>query len=97
MAIVLMAYAHGLMGDQETATKLLSDLEQFSKSSFVPNALLGTVYFALGEKEKAFSVFETAYQEHSSVLPYIKVLAVFRQVRADPKFGALLQRVGRQA
>jgi len=93
----ILAYTYGLMGDRETATKLLSDLEQSSKSTFVPNALLGTIYFALGEKEKAFSLFEMAYEEHSNVLPYIKVLAVFRNIRADPKFGALLQRVGHLA
>jgi len=87
-------YTHGIMGDLETAREAVRDLERAAKTTFVPDALIGTVCFAAGDKEKAFSLFEKAFKERSNVLPYIKVFAVFRNIRADPKFGALLQRVG---
>ena len=93
-SLAFQGYTHGIMGDLETAREAIQDLERTAKTSFVPDALIGTVYFAAGDKEKALSLFEKAFEERSNVLPYIKVLAVFRNIRADPKLGALLQRVG---
>ena len=93
-SIAFQGYTHGIMGDLETAREAVRDLERAAKTTFVPDALIGTVCFAAGDREKALSLFEKAFQERSNVLPYIKVFAVFRNIRADPKFGALLQRVG---
>jgi adenylate cyclase len=93
-SMAFRGYARGIMGDLEAAREAVRDLERTAKTTFVPDALIGAVCFAAGDKEKALSLFEKAFEERSNVLPYIKVFAVFRQIRADPKFGALLQRVG---
>jgi len=93
-SIAFRGYTHGIMGDLETAREAVRDLERAAKTTFVPDALIGTVCFAAGDKEKALSLFEKAFEQRSNVLPYIKVFAIFRNIRADPKFGALLQRVG---
>ncbi len=90
----MLGYAYALSGDREKALKLLAELEEASKHAYVPHELLGTVYFAVGEKEKAFSLMEAAYEERSSTLPYIKVLPIYREVREDPRFSALLKKIG---
>lgn len=58
----------------------------------VAGALAATLWEALGRKEKAFSLMEATYEERSSTLPYIKVLPIFSEVRADPRFSALLKK-----
>jgi len=89
----ILAYAYGMHGDREGATKMLAELEEAAKSTFFPSALIGTVYFALGDKEKAFSIMERAYEERSTPLLYIRLLPVYREIRADPRFSALLNKV----
>ena len=94
--IAFLSYAYGLMGDHKTAAALLRELEEISKTTFISNALLGIVHFALGDKERAFTLLTNAFEERSNVLPYIKVLSGFREIQADPRFGALLEKIGRQ-
>jgi len=89
----LLGYAYGLKGDKTKACDLLRELEEASKSGFVPGALLGTIYFAVGEKEKALSLIQKAYEERSIALRYLSELTVYWQIRADPRFNAILARM----
>jgi len=89
----LLAYAYGMKGDRARTLKVLSELQEDAKNSFVPGELFGTIYFALGNKEKAFSFMERAYEERSSTLPYIKLFPAYREIRADPRFNSLLNKI----
>jgi hypothetical protein len=82
------------MGDKAAASTVLRGLEEASKSSFVPKALLGTVYFALGDKDAAFSLFVRSLDDRSNVMPYVKLFLAYREIRADPKFAALFEKIG---
>src|SRR6266571_5548009 len=64
-SIAFQGYTHGIMGDLETAREAVRDLERAAKTTFVPDALIGTVWFAAGDREKALSLFEKAFQERS--------------------------------
>jgi adenylate cyclase len=89
----LLGYGYALKGDRKRAQELLTELEEASKSTFVPSELIGTVHFALGEKEKALSYMERAFEERSAGLAYIRDFLVYREIRADPRFNALLDKV----
>jgi len=89
----LLCYAYAISGDRGRASKMLPELEEVSKNTFVPNALFGAVYFALGDKEKAFSLLEKAREQHSIDLLYVKILPVFREIREDPRFKSLLEKI----
>lgn len=57
------------------------------------------IYIALmhalnGEREQALSWLEKAYQERSSWMPHLRVDPRFDMLRSDPRFQALLQRIG---
>jgi TolB-like protein/Flp pilus assembly protein TadD len=90
----LLGYAYALMGDKAAASTVLRGLEEASKSSFVPKALLGTVYFALGDKDAAFSLFVRSLDDRSNAMPYVKLFLAYREIRADPKFAALFEKIG---
>jgi adenylate cyclase len=52
------------------------------------------VYTGLGEKEKAFEWLDRAFQEHDQPLGFIKTAVVWDSLRSDPRYTALLQKMG---
>jgi eukaryotic-like serine/threonine-protein kinase len=51
-------------------------------------------YADLGDKDSAFAWLEKAYQMHSDRLIMLKVLPDFDSLRSDPRYTALLKRIG---
>jgi hypothetical protein len=47
----------------------------------------------LGDKERALTYLEQAYEERDPALFYLKVGPFFNPLRAEPRFQALLRRV----
>jgi serine/threonine-protein kinase len=55
---------------------------------------LATYYAALGDKEKAFSLLNRAYDAHDGQLLWLKAEPAFDPLRDDPRFQELLKKVG---
>jgi len=51
------------------------------------------LYARLDDKAQAFDWLEKAYDERSSALVYLKVEPAFDNLRPDPRFADLLQRM----
>ena len=88
-----IGYAYALRGDREKALGFLGELELSSRTSYVPDALLGVLNFALGDKEKAFALIKKGFDQRSSVLPYLRIFPLFKAIRDDPRFMNLLDKV----
>jgi TolB-like protein len=93
---MLMAYAHALAvsSDAAGARKALSELEQISRSHYVPAVYFTAIYTGLGENNKALMWLEKAYAEHDDRLIYNGVEPLADPLRAEPRFRDLLHRVG---
>lgn len=52
------------------------------------------VYTGLGDKEHAFEWFDRAYAERSPWLVTLKVKPLLDSIRSDPRFGALVTKMG---
>ena len=93
---MLMAYAHALAvsGDAAGARKALSELEEISRSRYVPAVYFTAIYTGLGENNKALMWLEKAYAEHDDRLIYNGVEPLADPLRAEPRFRDLLNRVG---
>jgi Flp pilus assembly protein TadD len=93
---MLMAYGHALAvsGDAAGARKALSQLEQLSRSRYVPALYFAAIYTGLGEKNAAMKWLEKAYGEHNDRLIYLGVEPLADPLRAEPRFRDLLHRVG---
>ena len=50
-------------------------------------------YAFIGEKEKALEYLEIAYEQHSSRIPYIKYNPHFKDLRVEPRFLAILEKM----
>ncbi len=61
---------------------------------FIAPADLGMSYAVIGEKERAFSWLEKAYQQHDPALAQLKVDPSVDNLRSDPRYPALLKKLG---
>lgn len=75
---------------------LLKDTEQRNPTGefYSRSAEVAHWYLELGEKEKALTWFEKAYQEHDPWLPMDLAGPLMNPLRSDPRFQDLLRRIG---
>jgi TolB-like protein/DNA-binding winged helix-turn-helix (wHTH) protein len=62
--------------------------------SFVVNSKTAARYARAGERELAFQWLERSYQSHTRDLVYMRVEPAFDSIRDDPRFAAMLKKVG---
>jgi tetratricopeptide (TPR) repeat protein len=93
-ALGMLGLAYGLANRKAEATQVLNELLQLNKTRYVTPAALVNVYIGLGDKEQTFVWLEKAYQERSNYIAYLKVFPILDPIRSDPRFGALVRRVG---
>jgi eukaryotic-like serine/threonine-protein kinase len=90
-----LAHAYATSGQRANAAKILRELLQKSKTTYISPYMIGTIYAGLGDKDKAFEFLEKAYQERSPDIPYfLKADLRVDNLRSDPRFHYLLRRVG---
>jgi serine/threonine protein kinase/tetratricopeptide (TPR) repeat protein len=82
------------MGKRADALKVLEGLLEQSKGVYVSPFALAKLYFALGEIDKGFECLEKAYNELDFHLGYLKVDLNFDCVRSDPRYVAMLKKMG---
>jgi hypothetical protein len=51
-------------------------------------------FAVIGEKERAFAWLEKAYQQHDPALAQLKVDPSVDNLRSDPRYPALLKKLG---
>jgi tetratricopeptide (TPR) repeat protein len=90
-----LAHGYIAIGKRAEAEKILHNLLEQSQKSYVSPYMIATIYAGLGDKEKAFSFLEKAYQERSPDVPYfLKADLRLDPLRSDPRFQDLMQHVG---
>jgi TolB-like protein/Tfp pilus assembly protein PilF len=89
---LIAAYARARR--RKDALRLLGELQNRTKTGYVPAGAFVRAYIGLGDREQAFVWLSQAYKEHSNTLEYLKVAPEFDPLRGDPRFADLLHRVG---
>jgi len=87
-----MAYA--MKGDEKQARRVLAELNQRAKQAYVSPYELAETYIGLGDKEHALGMLEEALKERSSELVYLASAAEFDSLHDDPRFKAMVARIG---
>ena len=82
------------LGQRQEALQILEQLAASSKQRYVPAQSFAIVYTGLGDKDQAFAWLDKAYEERSNRLAYLKVEPTWDRLRSDPRFDALLRRIG---
>jgi hypothetical protein len=90
----LLGYAQARSGKRGNANKLLGELIQRSHRQDVPASSIALIYIGLGKRDRSLEWLDKAYQDRSSYMVFIKTDPLLDPLRSEPRFGALLQRMG---
>jgi TolB-like protein/Tfp pilus assembly protein PilF len=89
-----LGWVYAVSGRQEKARNFLSRMLDLRAKRYVDAYLIGEIYAGLGEKENAFEWLNKAYEEHAGQMIFIKIDPWIKNLRADPRYKALLKKVG---
>jgi hypothetical protein len=92
--VASLARVHALAGHRDEAIALLGELAEAAKKRFVSSFELATVHLALGDRERTFVLLEQAFEEKSHSMMLLKSDARMTELREEPRFIALRERVG---
>ncbi len=89
-----LGYAYAAAGDRGKAQATIADLNQMSSRRFVSPFAMAVVYLGLADKERALAGLEKAYEARSWMMTWLKLDKIFDPLRSEPRFIALLRKVG---
>jgi len=92
--LAFLGWGYGTAGRAEDARKVLHEIEEASKQRYVSPYNNALVYVGLGDRDRAFEWLDKADAERNDFLVYLKCDPVFDSLRSDPRFAALVRRVG---
>jgi eukaryotic-like serine/threonine-protein kinase len=90
----LLAMAYGFEGKKNEAIKVIYELKDKRRREYLRPYILAEDYAALGERKEAMDWLEKAYEERDDWINWIKVDPNLDVLRSEPRFTALLRRVG---
>src|SRR5947208_3897277 len=89
----LLALMYGLGGRKSETRKIIGELKERSRHHYVFPSVFAYAYLGLGEKDRALTYLEQAYEEQDPGLFYLKASPLLDSLRSEPRFQALLRRV----
>jgi DNA-binding winged helix-turn-helix (wHTH) protein/TolB-like protein/tetratricopeptide (TPR) repeat protein len=89
-----LGVGYALAGDRAAAKATLAELETLRAESYASALDIADIHAALGDREQAFRWLDRAEAERSFHLIYLKVWPELDPLRADPRFEALILRLG---
>ena len=89
-----LAIVQGAAGNKAEARKLLAKMETLAKSQYVCAYEVASVHANLGDKDKAFEWMNRGVTEQCDCLVWLKSEPWIDRLRIDPRYTALMKRVG---
>ncbi len=89
-----LGYVYAVAGRAGEAAALLGELEARRQRAYVSPALISQVYVGLGDRERALEALQEAARQRAADLIWLRVRPVFDPLREDPRYAALVARIG---
>jgi serine/threonine-protein kinase len=93
LLLATWGYINARAGNRDEALRTMAELRATS-SKYVLPLFLARIHAALGENDQAMEYLERVYADRSESVVWLKVDPTFEPLRKDPRFLALLKRVG---
>ncbi|MGE5729671.1 MAG: tetratricopeptide repeat protein, partial [Gemmatimonas sp.] len=88
------AHVFAVSGQRESAEAVLNDLLRGGAARYVSPCLLAQIYVGLDQPDRALACLERAADERAADLIWAGVRPVFDPLRLEPRFRALMSRLG---
>jgi Flp pilus assembly protein TadD len=92
--VAFHGYILARAGRRDEALKTLRDLRRLSQPREPAPFLMALVYVGLDDMDRAFESLDQAVDARNWETPMIKANPIFERIRSDPRFPALLRRIG---
>ena len=92
--IAALGYSYAKCGERERAQNLFTELSELSRTRYVSPFYKALVTAGFGEKERTIEYLESAYQDRFEWLVQLKVDPPFYFLHTEPRFQALLRKLG---
>jgi len=89
-----LGYALAKSGRWAEARRELEGLLKLSQQRYVSSYSIATIYNGLGERVETLQWLERGYREREPRMVFLKAEPMCNNLRGDPRFQDLLQRVG---
>jgi tetratricopeptide (TPR) repeat protein len=90
----IRGYLYAVSGKKREALAVLDELKASAGREYVSPAWFAMVYAGLGDKDRAFGYLDSAYRDRSRELMFLNVAPRWDGLRSDPRFQAVLRKVG---
>jgi TolB-like protein len=92
-SLAILGQAYARQGKTDEAQKVLARLREQAKSQYVSPYAFAVVLTGLGDNARAIDELERGYDDTGFYISLIKVDPLFDDLRGDPRFEALVQKV----
>ena len=89
-----LGYAYARTGRTEDARRILAELNQLYRAGLPSPYYIAWTYMGLGERDSALTWLETTYNERWGHVVFLMANPVWQPLRSEPRFQALLRKVG---
>jgi len=89
-----LGHAYGVAGDRAAAMRSLAELNAMAAHGHVPALFFSAIYTGMGDRDHAMEWLQKALDERTEYLIFINVEPLADPLRSDPRFQALLHKVG---
>ena len=93
-AMAELGLAYSLAGNRSEALNLLGQLKERSKQRHVSSFNMALIYGGLGDKKRTLDYLDKAHEERSPSLNMLILSPAFTTLRGDPRFSAMIRRLG---
>jgi TolB-like protein len=94
LSIGHLGYACAMADQKDKASELLDRLEKLSVEKYVSPYYKALIFIGLDDKDQAFAYLEKAFTEREPLLILLKVAPIFDSIWDDPRFHALVKKIG---
>jgi len=91
---LMLGYACAVAGRRAEATKILRELDARLASEDRLALLSAFLLAALDDRDRAFQQLQRAYEQRDPGLMFLKVAPWADPIRSDPRYGALVEKLG---
>jgi serine/threonine-protein kinase len=86
--------SHAMAGNRAAAMRVFDELKTLTTKRYVSRHDLAVVSLSLGDKKEALDWLEKSYEDRNWYMPWIHLEPRFDPLRSDPRFAALVERMG---
>jgi serine/threonine-protein kinase len=93
LVLAELAYVYSRMGQPDQSRELLRQLTDLGRREYVPLYYLALGHLSAGDTSTALDLMDTAYDQRSTVLPWLSIDVAWSSLHRHPRFVRLLEKL----